>query len=174
MMLILTGEKGSGKTTLIRNILLEHKITAQGFLSVKEMQDGRITGISLLILPENRTMPMAVTTAITTDMFTGRYYFYPGVFDRVNNHFRSIKHKAPFIFDEFGILEMEGKGHYPIFSTVLQSAHSSLIVVRKELVNDLLSILGDSCQYRVADMSSLDLPAIRSQVTAFLQGVSSR
>jgi len=168
-MLILTGEKGSGKTTLVKNLLEEHRIAAQGFLSVKEMQGGEVTGISLLILPEHTSIPMATTTPLSTDTFTKRFYFYPGVFDRVNSHFRSIRRKCPFIFDEFGLLEREEKGHYPVFGSLLKSSHPSLIVVRSELTDDLVSFLGGSCPYRIVDMADPDPAAVRRQVLALLQ-----
>jgi nucleoside-triphosphatase THEP1 len=169
MMLILTGEKGAGKTTLIRNLISEHAIASQGFLSVKEMEGGAITGISLLILPERKLMPMATTTPRVTDTFTKRFYFYPGVFDRVNRHFQDIRPECPFIFDEFGLLEREGKGHYPVFSTLMRSAHPSLIVVRSELTNDLLSLFNDPSRYRTVDMTTLDMTTVRSRVVTFLQ-----
>lgn len=169
MTLILTGKKGSGKTTLIRKIISESRTTVQGFLSVKEMGEGGITGISLLILPEYELVPMASTTPMETDVFTGRFYFYPGAFKRVNRRFRTLRPGLPFIFDEFGLLEREQKGHYPVFTALLSSRHPALIVVRDELAYDLATFFGGTSQYRMIRMGSADRDEIGGQVAAYLK-----
>lgn len=169
MMLVLTGEKGSGKTTLVRKAVSGGGVLAQGFLSVKEVDRGVVTGISLLILPEHEIVPMASTTPMETDMFTKRFYFYPGVFDRVNRRFLDIRPDVPFVFDEFGLLEMEGKGHYPVFRTIVESSHPSLIVVRRELKDHLVASLGRKCGYQIVDMDTPDQRTAHSLIASFLQ-----
>jgi nucleoside-triphosphatase THEP1 len=168
-MLILSGEKGAGKTTLIRDIIQENKIHAQGFLSVKEMTGKEVTGISLLLLPEWRKIPMATTTPIATDVSTPRFYFYPDVFHKVNGRFLGLVPGVPFVFDEYGPLEKEGRGHCPVFRTLIQLSHPSLIVVRRKLAHDLSSALGSTCRKKILDMTVSDLSPLRARITSFLQ-----
>lgn len=172
MILVVTGQRGAGKTTLVRGILQEHGIPAQGFLSVKEVTDGVVTGISLLILPGGERIPMATTTPLSTDAATKRFYFYPGVFDRVNALFRDIRAGCPFILDEFGLLEREGQGHYPVFRTLLQASHPSIVMVQSDLRDDLLSILGDACPHETVDVSFEGLSKARSRILTFLRSAA--
>ncbi len=168
MILVLTGEKGAGKTTLLRKVISEKKIAAQGFLSLKVMDQGVVTGISLLVLPGNELVPMAVTTPMKTEVHTKRFYFNPGVFDRMNDRFRAIRPDLPFVFDEFGILERDGGGHYPVFRALLESSNPALIVVRRELTDDLVSRLGGACPYRVVEFTDRDPPGTMSVIAGFL------
>lgn len=169
MMLILTGEKGCGKSLLLKDIIISNPGSFQGFLSLKTMENGIVTGISLLILPSLETLPMATTTPMETEYSTRRFYFYPGVFDKVNRHFRNITKNLPFVFDEFGILEMEKAGHYPIFETLADThASSGLLVVRKNLLESFLSSRAGPLNYEILDMDCQGTQAIRDRIASFL------
>lgn len=153
MILVLTGDKGSGKTTLLKRLVTGQGMEIQGFLSLKEMEHGQITGISLMLLPEQELVPMATTTPIPTDMCTKRFSFYPGVFEKVNSRFREPRPGPPFVFDEFGLLEREGGGHYPVFRGLLAASHPALVVVRSELAGELCALLDSGSQeYRVVSL----------------------
>ena len=56
------GPSGCGKTSLIRDLLCAYDIRAQGFLGLKEITGGKVTGISLLILPKQKKFPAATTS----------------------------------------------------------------------------------------------------------------
>ncbi|MEN6447753.1 MAG: hypothetical protein ABFD70_08435 [Syntrophaceae bacterium] len=169
MMLILTGEKGCGKSMLLKDILTANPGGAQGFLSLKTLKNGIVSGISLLILPSLETLPMATTTPMATAYSTRRFYFYPGTFDKVNGHFCNITKNLPFVFDEFGILEMEKAGHYPIFKTLTDPpASSMLLVVRKNLLESFLSSHAGPLNGEILDMDCQGTQAIRDRIASFL------
>lgn len=169
MMLILTGEKGCGKSMLLKDIMVSNPAGVQGFLSLKALENGTVTGISLLILPSLETLPMATTTPMDTAYSTRRFYFYPGVFDKVNGHFRNISKSLPFVFDEFGILEMEKGGHYPIFETLaVTHASSMLLVVRKNLLESFLSSHAGPLIYEILDMDCQGKQGVRDRIASFL------
>ncbi|MFY9398754.1 MAG: nucleoside-triphosphatase [Desulfomonilia bacterium] len=169
MILVLTGEKGSGKTTLLKRLVTGQGMEVQGFLSLKEMENGRITGISLMLLPEQELVPMATTTPIPTNECTKRFYFHPGVFERINSRFRKLKPGSPFIFDEFGLLEMEGRGHYPVFLELLAASLPALVVVRSELAEGLCSLLDRASQeYRSVSLDREGPQEALRQVAEFL------
>ncbi|HHO77119.1 MAG TPA: hypothetical protein ENN05_11940 [Deltaproteobacteria bacterium] len=154
MMLIFTGNKGCGKTLFLKGLIADHKIHAQGFLSVKKFSGTDITGIDLLLLPEQKSLPMATTTPISTESSTFRFYFYPDVFSRVNMHFHKISQDLPFVFDEFGLLEMDHRGHYLIFEHLERYGHKSLIVVRRDLVEGFISTFCNDIQHSVVDLET--------------------
>ncbi|GEM_PF-1651435 len=167
-MLILTGERGCGKSLLLKEIILGHSVPAQGFLSLKEVNDGIVTGIHLLLLPDQEVVPMATTTPITTEASTSRFYFYPDVFPRVNSCFERLDEDLPFVFDEFGILEMRQKGHYPIFEELQRSSHKTLMVVRLEILDDFMSVFCPHAHYEVLDLTTLDRTHIARSILDFL------
>ncbi|MBN2299188.1 MAG: hypothetical protein JXM72_11365 [Deltaproteobacteria bacterium] len=168
MMLILTGEKGCGKTFLIRDLVFAHNIRVQGFLSLKEITDGEVTGISLLILPKQKMFPLATTSPIKTTEKTSRFYFYPKIIHLVNRHFHHIKKGLPFVFDEFGFLEMYQKGHFPIFENLIQNRHKTLMIVRRNLLDDFLSSYCRDINFSVVDMGKCDRQYAQNSILAFL------
>ena len=171
MMLILTGKKGCGKTCLLNELLLAHDIIhVQGFLGMKEVHDNEVNGISLLILPERRIFPMATTSPIITTEKTSRFYFYPKVFALVNRHFHHVKPDLPFIFDEFGFLEMYQKGHFPVFEMLIKTRHKTLMVVRKTLVNDFVSSYCTDISYYIVDMGKCSKQHASKSILDFLTG----
>lgn len=170
MMLILTGEKGCGKSSLLRDLIIESGIRAQGFISLKEVSNGKIKGISLMILPEKRSFPMATTTPIITNERTSRFFFFPRCFDLVNRHFHYIKPHLPFVFDEFGSLEMCKKGHYPVFELLKKSQHPTLMLVRNNIVDNFISRYCKDVRYTIMDMNKYTIPSLNKNIIAFLKG----
>ncbi len=153
MVLILSGEKGCGKTSLVRRLIEEYSLHAQGFLSLKEYCNGEPTGISLRILPQNKPFPMATTSPIVTQEKTSTFYYYPRVFDLVNRHFHRIIPDIPFVFDEFGSLEMEGGGHYPIFALLKTISQTTLMIVKGPLLERFISSHCRDMNYSVININ---------------------
>ena len=168
MMLVLTGERGCGKSLLLKEVILGHNIPVQGFLSLKELTDNIVTGINLLILPDQTAVPMATTTPIETDSNTSRFYFYPDVFSRINTRFQILNAGLPFVFDEFGLLEMRKKGHYPIFEHLTSLSLKTLMVVRSEILDDFISTFCCHAQHEVLDMASADREHAAQYILEFL------
>lgn len=148
----MSGEKGCGKTSIMRRMIEEHRIQVQGFLSLKEHCNGKLTGISLLVLPGQRFFPMATTSPIRTQETTSRFYFYPRAFDLVNRHFHRIIPDLPFVFDEFGSLEMGKRGHYPIFAHLKKIRQKTLMIVRNTLLERFISMYCTDTSYSVLNI----------------------
>lgn len=130
-MLILTGPQGCGKTTLLQTLITAHRLTVQGFLSLKTPG---MTGIELMLLPERRTVSMAVSTPGLTTVSTRHFSFDPGIFAVVEREFENLNPGLPFVFDECGPLEMKEQGHFRLLLRLLQQGPRLLIVVRPRLV----------------------------------------
>jgi len=168
MMLILTGNKGCGKSLLLKGLIADNDVSVQGFLSLKRFTGPDVTGIELLLFPDRKIIPMATTTPITTEASTSRFYFYPDVFSRVNMHFNKLSQDRCFVFDEFGLLEMKREGHYPIFEQLIKSGNKSLIVVRSLLLDDFLSSFCLDIQHAVIDLEKYRLDHASTVILDFL------
>jgi nucleoside-triphosphatase THEP1 len=167
-MYIVAGEKGCGKTSLLKALVLEHNLSVQGFLSIKELSAGIVTGIHLLLFPEQKIIPMATTTPITTNSRTKYFYFYPKVFSFVNRHFERIHNDLAFIFDEFGVLEMDQKGHFPIFEHLKKTNHRTLVVVRAGLLDDFVSTFCMDTDYTVLNIKKSETGLSSQNILDFL------
>ena len=170
MLYILSGEKDCGKTSIVSKLIEEHGIAVQGFLSHQEKCNGKITGISLLVFPGRRPFPMATTYPIRTKERTSRFYFYPRVFDLVNRHFHKIIPDLPFIFDEFGSLEMGKRGHYPIFSLLKKIRQKTLMIVRNSLLESFISMYCGNINYSVLNVDDCSKRYASKSILDFLIG----
>jgi nucleoside-triphosphatase THEP1 len=137
-MLILTGSRGCGKTTLLQRIILDDNLAVQGFLSLKIVKDGVPVGIKLLTLPEGEEIFMATATPKRTELSTGHYAFETGTFQLIEKRFALLNNSLPFILDEFGLLEMRGLGHYPLFQRLAAVRLKMLVVVRRDLLAEFM------------------------------------
>ncbi len=157
-MVVLTGARDSGKTTLLKSLAVH----TQGFLGLKTMADGKITSLELMLLPGGRIIPLAKTEPFPTEIRTGRFYFYEEAFGEIDRHFRILS-GMPFIFDEFGPLEMAGQGHWPLFERLPKER--LLVVVRPEMVPDFC---GRFWVEQVLDVSDSATPArLRAWLSSF-------
>jgi nucleoside-triphosphatase THEP1 len=156
-MLILTGAKGCGKTTLLQRLILDNKLAVQGFLSLKIVEHGEPVGIKLLTLPWREEVFTAVATPDrTSPLSTGRYSFKPDTFRMIDARFASLDEHLPFVLDEFGRLEMQGLGHFDLFQKVRAERLKLLVVVRKDLLAPFLERHANATEMLVLDLESRD------------------
>lgn len=139
LMMILTGNRGCGKTTLLKRIIMENNLAVQGFLSLKIVEDGVPVGIRILTLPEREEIFMATATRRKSGLSTGYYSFEKEAFQRLDERFALFDNNLPFILDEFGLLEMKGLGHYNLFKRLVSSRLKMLVVVRSDLLDEFVS-----------------------------------
>lgn len=172
-LVILTGLRGCGKTSLLKNLIERHDLNVQGFLSCKEFSGSLMTGINLVVLPGKTSMPMATTTPFSTPVSTGRFYFFAETFGLIERHFNTIRPKIPFIFDEFGQLEMRQEGHYPLFQKLIEKNHPLLLVVRKEMLEEFLATLPQETLFVIFDMNEMIHQDINSNILEFLENSAS-
>ncbi|MEN6475070.1 MAG: nucleoside-triphosphatase [Syntrophaceae bacterium] len=156
-MLILTGERGCGKTTFLQRLILEGDLAVQGFLSLKIVENGVPVGIRLLTLPWREEIFMGVATPDRTKpLSTGHYAFESEAFDRVDERFKSFDAGLPFVLDEFGRLEMKGLGHFNLFQKLVAAGLKLLVVVRRDLLDQFLERYAASSDTVVLDLESGD------------------
>lgn len=151
-MLILTGGRGCGKTTLLKRIILDNNLKVQGFLSLKIVEDGIPVGIRILTLPECEEIFMATATRRNSELSTGYYAFEKETFKRLDERFQIFDSRLPFILDEFGLLEMKGLGHYELFKRLVSARLKMLVVVRSDLLDEFVNRYAISEETAVLDV----------------------
>ncbi|HPW69168.1 MAG: nucleoside-triphosphatase [Desulfomonilia bacterium] len=151
-MLILSGGIGCGKTTLLKRVILDNSLAVQGFLSLKIVEQGVVTGIKVLTLPWREEMFMATATSERTKLSTGRYAFRPETFQRIDERFERFDRCLPFVFDEFGILEMRGRAHFALFQRLAAARMKMLVVVRSELIEEFTGRYSPDHAMEVVDL----------------------
>lgn len=151
-MLIVTGNKGCGKTTLLKRLIIDNALKVQGFLSLKIVEHGVVKGIKILTLPRQEEMFMAVATSESTELSTGCYAFEPEAFQRIDELFAHPDSNMPFVFDEFGKLEMKGRAHFSLFQRLLAARVKMLVVVRSNLMQEFTERFSPGPALQVIDL----------------------
>lgn len=133
---VLEGETRSGKTTTLHHFF-KGKPKVQGFLTPD------VNGVRKLYTLNDGAYH-EFETDNTEDQKTiavGRFHFHKGTFEIGSKALQDLPTNQPFwlVVDEWGLLELNGRGFEPNFSAMLEKieGHSKavvLIVVRKSLV----------------------------------------
>jgi nucleoside-triphosphatase THEP1 len=140
-LIAITGEKGKGKSTLIRYLLDELKnksFEIEGFLSLPLIENNELMGFNLLQLHTNKIIPLARIN-LESSIQTKRFGFYNDAF---NSQFEIIhsnnKSKKILFLDEIGILELKDLGwHNLVLDIKSQSYKGVVLVIRKSSFYEL-------------------------------------
>ena len=154
MLYLLTGDIQIGKTTWLKELIAqadEQGVELSGFISPAVFEDGRKTGIDVLLLPQKETLRFADVKGIgkqfdESDVVKNKrpcmYAFHDSVIKAVNQHMSSIdpEHPAPgwLLIDELGFLEFSEQGGVLGAMRILdQGAYqNAIVVIRPSLLDD--------------------------------------
>ncbi len=158
MLIILTGEVESGKSTVCRGIvekLRADNIACGGAVTVKK-NDSLI--FQSLKSGESAVFARRARENMEPDL--SRYDFYPAGFAFGNRVLRESVHSQVLIADEIGQLECAGKGLDSIFNILnTRIDRINLIVVRKKSLQKLISLLNFNAEiFEVTPANRNDLP----------------
>lgn len=141
-LIIITGIKGNGKTSLLAETakeLKQRQVNVQGILQPATIVDGERAGYSLLDLDSGKLMPLASVAVKQEDATIGAYAFNQKAFDFGFQIFQQIRNVEVAIVDEIGPLEVQGKGwDAPLRQLLSESLSVILISVRPTLLDQVL------------------------------------
>lgn len=154
MHVILSGSQRSGKSTLCRR-LAEH-LAAQGFkvggIWTETVIDGEVTTLLVHDLNTGAEITLAGTDLPESGIAQGPYHFTKeGVFKAM----RAIGNGMGadlMVVDEIGPLEVRMRGFYPVLNLINRAAHS-LLVIRPQLIDDVLALLRLRHSYRIVTVT---------------------
>jgi len=140
MIVILTGGVGAGKTRSLCGILSAlHSlgVPAAGFVSERVFMDGALAGYDLIGVAGGRGLPFLRRASGPGGDCVGPWRIDPAGLAAAAEIIRTSKPGALLIVDELGPLELEGRGHWPALTTVLdQPGRRFLFVIRDTCLTD--------------------------------------
>jgi nucleoside-triphosphatase THEP1 len=146
--LLLTGERGVGKTCLCQRVVkeaCERGLTCAGVVSPAVFEDGEKAGVTLVDVATGEYRPLAVADDLQGEVRWGKYRFVPEALDWGTKVLRVATPCDLLVVDELGPLELEAGQGLVVALDVLNAGGFSmaLVVVRPELVGKLKERLGD-------------------------------
>ena len=142
---ILSGEKGSGKTSILQKLLPELKLknlTVTGILQIGLWKDDLRYGYDILNIESGITIPLCRINAPDAGITAGPFKFYPEAIQFGKNALKvsTVAHYDVAIIDEIGPLELSGSGWANSLNDILQSfSGTMIIVIRNSHINDIIS-----------------------------------
>jgi len=141
--IIITGEKGEGKTTKLLNIidlLNKEKVSAIGFTAKAELEDGERNKYTLVDINSSNTITMCSAKPNENYNKYGRFYFNPSAINFGNKLLSDNMNKESIIvMDEIGPFEIDNKLWHKSLQLILNTTQNTLLLsVRKKLINNII------------------------------------
>ncbi|MBC8319383.1 MAG: hypothetical protein H8E34_01535 [Bacteroidetes bacterium] len=141
--IIITGDKGEGKTTKLLNIidlLKKENISIAGFTAQAEWIDGVRNKYTLHDVNSESAITLCTGYKIEGYYQHGRFYFNPQAIDcGINLLTTKYKSKSVIVIDEVGPFELKNKiWHDGLLYQLKNTANTILMSVREKLVCDVI------------------------------------
>lgn len=141
--LLISGEKGSGKSYMLENKIVtglnDRKLSFSGILMNYRFSGGEHIGYSISLLPEGHELTLLEKNHPNADLYIGSYGFLQQTFDEGTNHVvKRLPDSQLFILDEPGWLELYGFGWYELLKHARENNRPWIVVVRDELSEDFI------------------------------------
>jgi len=172
-LIAITGEKQTGKTTLIQLVMEEFKdkhITVCGFINVPIINNNKLEGFDVLDLGTNQKHPLA-RAGLQTLIKTAKFGFYENVFKfQFNLIYSETKSKSIVLLDEIGILELKNLGwHKLVLDISSKNYKSALIVIRKSIFFELTKKYNLKYNFIIdLDSNDLNFEMLKQRIVNFL------
>ena len=168
MIWIITGDKRSGKTTLLRQLVDKlGSNRVKGIVAPSEERDGNVVGYDAIILPLGRKVRIVSRKGMGEKV--GRFVMLEKGKREVMRMLSGERENPDlFVFDEFGPLELRGKGLRSIFDEFLKNGEMGVVVVRRSLLSDFIRLIRDEKPYRIIEVGTGREHEIISEVVKML------
>ena len=141
---LLVGEIGCGKTSTglrLLSLLRQSGIVVGGFLAPRILKDNETVGYSLIDLATNATHPFA--SLEPSDVPIGRFFVSEEGLSIADRAVKTALGETSVVFiDEVGKLELGGGGHAPAVRRLLASNAVPVLLVRDEVVDEVVGTFG--------------------------------
>jgi len=140
---IITGDRGVGKTTKISdiiNLLRENSIPVAGFVAIGEWGNGERSKYTLMDIVTGKSAIICTVKSTVGYAKHGRFYFNPlAVKFGENILYRQQDSSRVVVIDEIGPFELEGKVWHNLLVYNLKNTQNILLLsVREKLIDDII------------------------------------
>ncbi len=141
---LLTGERDSGKTTFLKNIieqLMEKGITIDGFYAEKKFLDNTFSGYNLVHILDGTKHEFLILKSDLSDPNSSRFKIDSNTLNMGYQWLNEISTSVELIIiDEIGKWELKGKGWAKALENLLKNPKQPiLLVVREKFLEDLIT-----------------------------------
>ncbi len=155
MLLVITGEVKSGKTEFLRKLVQNLKgIKVAGIIAPTIMENGEILGYEALMLPDGERF-LHVAKQGEGDRVGRRYVLLKSSKERILRRFEKPDDADLYVFDEFGPLELSGRGLLEVFNKFCRTGRDVVVVVRKAILGRFIEIVNGQ-DIRVVEVGEID------------------
>lgn len=142
--IIITGDKGEGKTTKLLNIiglLKAESVKIAGFIATCEWNNGERNEYKLVDVNSAKSITLCTVFPNVDYEQHGRFYFNPTAIQYGQNLLaNNSDENLVIIIDEVGPFELENRVWHSSFSHQLETTQNTILIsVRKKLVNNIIS-----------------------------------
>jgi nucleoside-triphosphatase THEP1 len=140
---IISGEKGSGKSMLLKNIVIpeldKKNIKSAGILMQYLFSNDEHVGYFISLFPGENEIALVGQNIEDSMLSIGKYNFSRGAFRAGDLHIKNNIDEVEIIFlDESGWLETYGLGWYGVLKEIRLKEKPLIVVVRPDLKNDFV------------------------------------
>ena len=145
--LVLTGERGAGKTTALEEVLArlaDRGLPVAGLIQPPFIEEGKKTGFSVRNLSTGEEYLLARRCAADGDGEYGTIFrFDPFGLKEAEKALDAAPRDSILVLDELGPVELRGHGHLPALRRAMRERPPRLLVLvlRRHLVPRLLAVL---------------------------------
>jgi len=139
MKILFIGKKASGKSTLLYSLFKNYR--CGGIVCLPVFKNGKEIGKDAVNLMNNerRRFCRIKEEADFKGIKVGRYLIDPkGIKFCIDALNEAMEKSDLIIFDEFGKLEMEGRGLYEVAEKIIEGDKNAIIVLREELEKEFM------------------------------------
>jgi len=159
MLFLWTGPKHSGKTTAVAKLACtakRHGFRVAGLLAPSIYRDGRLIGFDALDLQSGARSPLAVRRDEPGDV--GSFHFLEEGL-RLGNHAldaATIDGADLVVVDEFGPMELAGRGWRRAVDSLVHAGTTHLVVVVRREMADAVRVVYANAPSRLLDATALE------------------
>jgi len=168
MISILTGGVGAGKTRSLCGILSALQslgVLAAGFVSERVFMDGALAGYDLIDAAGGRRLPFLRRASGPEGDRVGPWRIDPAGLAAAAEIIRTSEPGALLIVDELGPIELEGRGHWPALSAVLDlPGRRFLLVIRDSCLTAFTRMFAGRPVKIIPVRDTMDFEAIAREI----------